>query len=183
VRLDAGTRGFTLIEVVVAITLSALVVLLAHRVFSGVVDGVARLASARVALDHEANARRLLQEAFGSLDVGSDGAGGFLGRPDGVEFTTWQRTVHGWFERRRVQLGVTGDAFVARRDGGLVTLADSVDRVEFDYLLDPGANAVWVREWASPVSAPVAVRVRIARSGDRETGGVDTLVILIGPRG
>jgi hypothetical protein len=165
----------------VALTLSALVVLLGHRVFSGVVDGITRLASARVALDHEANARRFLQEAFGSLDVGPDGASGFMGRPDGVEFTTWQRTARRWVERQRVHLGVTGGAFVALRDGRLVTLADTVDRADFDYLLEPGANAVWVREWVSPVSAPLAVRIRIARSGD--TAGTDTLVILIGPRG
>ena len=165
----ASARGFTLIEVMIALTLSALVVLLAHRVFTGVVDGSARLQDARAALDRDANSRRTLTEVFGSLDVGTEGARGFAGRPERAEFTTWQRVPDGWLERRRVVLGVENGAFIGWR---------KVSRVEFDYLLEPGANASWVREWISPVSAPVAVRVRITRAQT-----VDTLLFIVGPRG
>jgi prepilin-type N-terminal cleavage/methylation domain-containing protein len=172
-----GTRGFTLIEIMVALTLGALVVLVAHRIFTGVVDGATRLTAARHALDREANARRFLQEAFGSLDVGSDGAGGFAGRPERVEFTAWQRVAQGWLERRRVSLGVEGGVLIARSDLS-IALQDSVRGVEFDYLLEPGMNAAWVRAWISPVSAPVAVRVRLARKV-----AVDTLLFIVGPRG
>jgi prepilin-type N-terminal cleavage/methylation domain-containing protein len=163
------TRGFTLIEVMIALALSALVVLLAHRVFSGVVDGVERLGNARTALDREANGRRALAEMFGSLDVGTEGAGGFAGRSSQVEFTTWQRVPGGWLERRPVVLRAEDGKFVAWSD---------VSSVEFDYILEPGANATWVREWISPVSAPVAVRVRIARGA-----AVDTLLFIVGSRG
>ena len=48
----------------------------------------------------------------------------------------------------------------------------------------PGEQARFVREWISPVSAPIAVRLRIARR--REAGyseQVDTLLVLVGPRG
>ncbi len=176
-RRPGVTRGFTLIEVLVGLTLAALVMLVAHRVFTGVVDGSTRLQAARTALDREANARRSLTEMFGSLDIGTDGAGGFAGRPERAEFTTWQRVPAGWLERRRVVLGVEHGALVARSDQSIV-LQDSVGRVEFDYLLEPGANAAWVREWISPVSAPVAVRMRIARKA-----AVDTLLFIVGPRG
>ena len=172
-----GPAGFTLIEVLVALTLSGLVVLLAHRVFTGVVDGSARLQGARTALDHDANAHRALTEMFGSLDIGTEGAGGFAGRPQRAEFTTWQRMPAGWLERRRVIIGVEGGALIARSDQTLA-LQDSVTRVDFDYLLEPGANAAWVREWISPVSAPVAVRVRIER-----IAAIDTLLFIVGPRG
>ena len=172
-----GPAGFTLIEVLVALTLSALVVLLAHRVFTGVVDGSARLQDARTTLDHDANAHRALAEMFGSLDIGTEGAGGFAGRPARVEFTAWQRVPAGWLERRRVVITVEGDVLVARSDRTLA-LQDSVSRVDFDYLLEPGANAAWVREWISPVSAPVAVRVRIVRGT-----ATDTLLFIVGPRG
>jgi prepilin-type N-terminal cleavage/methylation domain-containing protein len=172
-----GSRGFTLIELMIALTLSALVVLLAHRIFAGVVDGAQSLQVARTALDREANARRSLTEMFGSLDIGTDGAGGFAGRRDRVEFTTWQRVPQGWLERRRVTLELTGGVLVARSDVS-IALEDSVSHVEFDYLLEPGINAAWVREWISPVSAPVAVRVRIARKAV-----IDTLLFTVGPRG
>ncbi len=164
-----SSRGFTLFEVMVALALAALVVLLAHRIFGGVVDGAERLESERTALDREANGRRSLAEMFGSLDVGTEGAGGFAGRPRQVDFTTWQRVPGGWLERRRVTLRAEDGEFIAWRD---------VARVEFDYLLDPGANAAWVREWISPVSAPVAVRVRIMRGE-----AVDTLLFIVASRG
>jgi hypothetical protein len=157
-------------------------VLLAHRIFAGVVDGATHLREARSSLDRDANARRFLQETFGSLDVGTEGAGGFAGRPRRVEFTSWQRVPAGWLERRRLVLEGENGALVALA-GARIELRDSVAGVEFDYLLDPGANAAWVREWISPVSAPVAVRIRVTGCGKRDAGCVDTLLFLIGPRG
>jgi hypothetical protein len=167
----------------IALTLSALVVLLAHRVFTGVVDGADRLRDARLALDREANARRFLQEAFGSLDVGTEGAGGFAGRPGRVEFGTWQRVPQGWLERRRLALAVAQNELIAELGEDRVVLGDSVERVEFDYLLQPGANAAWVRAWISPVSAPVALRMRVTSARSTEQGAVDTLLLIVGPRG
>jgi len=172
-----ATRGFTLIEVMVALTLSALVVLLAHSVFTGVVEGARRLQAARTALDREGNAHRSLTELFGSLDVGTEGTAGFAGRPDRVEFTTWQRVPQGWLERRRAVVAVENGVLVSRTDVSLA-LEDSVTGVAFDYLLEPGANAAWVREWISPVSAPVAVRMRIQRAA-----AIDTLLFIVGSRG
>jgi hypothetical protein len=71
-------------------------------------------------------------------------------------------------------------------------LAGGVKEVRFDYLLDPGeipsvhdlaaragVRATFVREWMSPVSAPLAVRMRIVRTA----GMVDTLLLIVGLRG
>jgi prepilin-type N-terminal cleavage/methylation domain-containing protein len=169
-----GERGFTLVEIMVALTLSAMVLVLAHRVLAGIVDGSARLATVRTNLDREMNARRWLTEAFGSLDAP------FAGRQQQVEFSTAQLVSSGWLEPRRVLLGRSGDSLVASLDGeGRVVLARGVSSVAFDYLLDPGAEAKWVREWISPVSAPLAVRIRIAKS----RGVIDTLLLFVGPRG
>ena len=190
--LRAHPLGFTLIEVLLALSLGSLVVLFAHRLFTGVADGTRRLAEARQALDRESNARRWLAEAFGSLAVGEAGAA-FAGRADRVEFGSWQRTAAGWLVRRRIGIGRRGGRLVADVGAGdSVVLADSVKEVRFDYLLDPGAipsaqdldvmpgeRAAFVREWISPVSAPLAVRMRIARAA----GMVDTLLLIVGPRG
>ena len=184
--------GFTLLEVVVALTLGSLVVLFAHRLFTGVADGTRRLAEARHALDRESNARRWLAEAFGSLAVGEAGAA-FAGRADRVEFGSWQRTGEGWLVSCRIGIGRRGGRLIADLGpGDSVVVADSVKEVRFDYLLDPGeipsahdlaaragVQATFVREWMSPVSAPLAVRVRIARAA----GMVDTLLLIVGPRG
>ena len=180
-------RGFTLIEVLVALAIGALVVLLAHQVFATVVNRGRTLLAARESLDRTMNARRWLAATFLSLDVGTDSAGGFDGRVDRMAFAAWQRTADGWFERRRITLAREGDRLVAGvTPGAPVALMDDVDDVAFDYLLEPGAEARWVREWVSPVSAPIAVRLRVARTGCgmRDAGcGVDTLLLLIKERG
>jgi prepilin-type N-terminal cleavage/methylation domain-containing protein len=175
------SRGFTLIEVMIALTLSALVVLLAHQIFTGVVDGVARLDSARAALARSANSRRWLIEAFGSLQAGVDSAGPFEGHPDQVGFASWQRMAPSGLKRERILLHQVGNALVAQEGAGALVLADSVSRVAFDYLLEPGANTTWAREWLSPVSAPLAVRIRVAYQGS--SARADTVLVLIGGRG
>src|SRR2546428_679245 len=81
--------GFTLIEMLVALTIGAVVVLLAHELFGAVAERGRTLTVARTALDRSANARSWLDATFLSLDVGTEGAGGFDGRRDHVVFTTW----------------------------------------------------------------------------------------------
>lgn len=179
--------GFTIIELMVALTIGALVVLVANQLFAAVAERGRTLVTSRTALDRAANARRWLAATFLSLDVGTDGAGGFDGRLDHAGFSTWLLTPDGWFERRQVTLSAEhGQLQGAVTPGTPIALVDSVTDVEFDYLLEPGGESRWVREWVSPVSAPVAVRMRITRagSGTAETGSaVDTLLFLIQERG
>src|SRR5690242_12765359 len=181
VRLTPGPRpgvnrsGFTLLELLVALTVSGIVVLLAHAVFTAVTDAGRAVRETRLALDRESNARRWMEAALLSLDVGSDSAAGpFEGRPDRMAFSAWLETSGGWFERRRIELRRDGTNF----DADSMMLADSVTDVAFDYLLEPGEDTKWMREWISPVSAPLAVRIRITR-----LAATDTLLLLIKERG
>ena len=73
---------------------------------------------------------------------------------------------------------VEGRLIARLATGESILLADSVTGVEFDYLLEPGAQATWVREWLSPVSAPLAARVRLSMPAR-----VDTLLFVVGSRG
>src|SRR5689334_11538926 len=104
--MGSRTAGFTLIEVLVALTIGSIVVLVAHQLFVGIADQGKTLTEARATVDRAANARRWLDATFLSLDVGTEGAGGFDGRPDRVSFSTWLLTPDGWFERRVVSLGI-----------------------------------------------------------------------------
>src|SRR6266705_3222321 len=113
-------RGFTLIEVIAALTIGALVVALAARLFAAVGDAGRELRAVRIALDREANARRWLAATFLSLDVGLQ-AGPFQGRRDQMAFSSWQLTPGGWFARHPVTLAVHGGRLVAA-----VALSDSV---------------------------------------------------------
>ena len=169
--------GFTLIEVMVAITIAGVVVLAAHRIFTGVADGARAVATARESLDRRANARRWLKATFLSLEPP------FEGRANRASFTSWHLVPGGWFEREPIQLLQDGSHFLGATGAQSLQLADSVSDVAFDYLLDPGADAKWVREWVSPVSAPLGVRLRIAGCGQRDAGCVDTLLFLVKERG
>src|SRR5437899_9812466 len=138
-RLGAGTslrapsraegtnkRGFTLIEVIVALTISALVVLVAHQLFAAVAARGRALTAARAALDRAANARRWLAATLLSLDVGTEGASGFEGRPNRTAFSAWLLTPDGWFERRQVTLGADRGRLVATLSSGTpIALRDS----------------------------------------------------------
>lgn len=160
--------GFTLIEVLVAVAVASLVIVAAHRIFTGVADGAKAIAISRESLDREVNARRWLKATFLSLEPP------FEGRTDRASFTSWQLTSGGWLEPQPTVLAQEEDQFVGMR---------GVSAVAFEYLLDPGADSKWVREWISPVSAPLAVRLRIAGCGRRDAGCVDTLLFLIKERG
>jgi len=172
-------RGFTLVEVTAALAVGALVVLLAYRVYGGVLDGAARLLAAQQTLDRSANARRLLTALVAGVEVGMVPGGDFRGSPERVTFTTWTTNSRGWPERRRVSV-FAGDGVL--RVQGLAPepphLADSVEALGIDYLLDFGAAERWGQAWTSEVSAPVALRLRITRPS-----GTDTLLLLVGPRG
>jgi prepilin-type N-terminal cleavage/methylation domain-containing protein len=170
-------EGFTLIEVIVAVAVAGIVVLAAHRIFTGVADGAKAVTVARQSLDRSVNARRWLKATLLSLDPP------FEGRVNRASFTSWQLVPGGWFEQQSTQLLLQNGDFLGTAGGETLHLADGGTDVAFDYLLDPGADTKWVREWISPVSAPLAVRLRIAGCGRQDAGCVDTLLFLVKARG
>jgi prepilin-type N-terminal cleavage/methylation domain-containing protein len=176
-----STAGFTLVEVLIALVLASTIALLAHRIFATAIEGDDSLRRSRLALDRMQGVHRLLTAIFLSVEVGMEGAGSFEGRPGTMRFSSSLETPGGWFERTPIELSVEQDHLELRMAGQPdVVLTDSVAAVEFDYLLQPGAESRWVREWISPVTAPLAIRVRISRSG-RLAG--DTTLYLIKGRG
>jgi prepilin-type N-terminal cleavage/methylation domain-containing protein len=179
VRAWRVRRGFTLVEVTAALAVGALVVLLAYRVYGGVLDGAARLLAAQQDVARSANARRQLTALAQGIEVGTVPGSAFQGSRTRVTFTTWTVGARGWPVRRRVSV-FTSDGVL--RVQGLapepLQFADSVESLGIDYLLDFGAAERWGQAWMSEVSTPVALRLRVARPGR-----TDTLLLLVGPRG
>ena len=169
--------GFTLIEVVVALAIGGVLLLIASQVFSGVTSTTRELNVARTALDRQVNAERWLASVFLSVEAGQD-AGGFAGHPNYAEFSAWIRAPDGWYARHRIAVEICQDRLMAISNSDSIVLADSVRGLDLDYLLEPGADARWAREWVSPVTAPLAIRLRIRRASR-----ADTLLFVIGERG
>jgi prepilin-type N-terminal cleavage/methylation domain-containing protein len=172
--------GFTLIELLVALTITSIVVLLAARLFSGMITVAVEVRTTRDALDRRINAQRWEREAFANIEVGTSGAHPFEGHSGNVTFTSWMPVSDGWLERGTTRLNLVGPRLVLAHDGlPPIVLADHIAQLNLDYLLEPGLNSRWVQDWISPVSAPLAVRLRLTDS----TASVDTLLFLIGERG
>ncbi len=180
--MNAHRAGFTLVEVLVALSLAGLAALLAHAVFRSVLDGGATLVRQRMALDREMNAERWLVETLGSVEVGLEGDTPFRGSAERLECTTLVQVAGGWRERVTLVLTWSGSSLVAQAGHDRVVLRDSVSAFAIDYLIEPGLHARWVRGWESPVSAPLAVRLRTTArvSGVERT---DTLLVPLGARG
>jgi len=156
-------RGFTLIEVLTALTLAALTFLLTARLVSASSQLTVALDARRRALETDMNAERWLGRALESVSIGTEGAEPFEGTDSTLRLTAWVPTSDGWPARRTMELRLRNTVVeVLLGDGTGVTLWERVGELHLEYLLVPGESSRWVPMWSSPVSAPVAIRLRLS---------------------
>ncbi len=170
--------GFTLVELLVALTVAGVVALLTHQIFGAATGGMQQVEAARRQFEPEQLGIRWLDAAFLSLEAGNGGAG-FEGHGDRMAFSSWLVTTNGWLERSPVALRLDRGRLVAGTAHGDLEILSGVTALACDYLLDPGLDSRWVSAWVSPLTAPLGVRLRLERPG----GEVDTLLFLIKGRG
>jgi prepilin-type N-terminal cleavage/methylation domain-containing protein len=178
-RPDPGREGFTLIEVVVALSLAALLMLGARALFEQLGAHAEALVAAAADADREANGDVLLRARVGAAETSPQPERRFDGTAEGARFSTWCESPAGWLERCAVTLGFVhadtarvlalsadqGDPVVIRRgfrDGRLI------------YLRAADEGGAWVRNWSSAVSTPLAVGVVVDG---------DTAILRVGERG
>jgi len=174
-----GPAGFTLIEVLVALALGSLVVLMAHQAFGAAQDLRDRLDTSIERHERAMRVREYLTLMFVNLEIGTPTATGFEGAPERAAFTSRVARTTGDDAPVRIEVRVEGGWLFAVAGGDTLRL-ERCDRGGLDYLPALGAATPWVREWHSPVSAPVAARLRVARM---DGAAVDTLLFLIGTGG
>ena len=162
--------GFTLIEVMVALVIGTAVVLMVHQTFASLIDISARLEEARAKQARDYRARDLLAATFGSLDVRSSE---FAGGTDRIRFGT----VAGG-NAESAELFARAGSLLLVRPGRTDTVMPAAS-MRADYLLSDGAQSRWLMQWHSPSSAPVLIRLRLAR----DTLRTDTLLLAVGSRG
>lgn len=151
-------RGFTLLEVLVALIVAATVLLSAHWMAGAVADATERVAEEGGAADARANSERLLRRLAATAEPA---AAPFRGNRQIMRWSTWCDTADGWQERCTVEL-----AMVQRREGAtlllalphgqLVVVREAVRRGGFRYLTAAGGRGSWTGEWAAS-SPPAAV--------------------------
>lgn len=184
-RATRGSRrGFTLVEVLVALALSGLVLLSAHALLSGVGDRAHALALGADTLTARVTGARTLRLLVGQLEVGTPASGPFAGAPGEVSFTSWCDMPAGWQERCAVTLDFEAangvPALVARVNQGTTpqVLVRGFRAGAFRYLASAADGGRWFERWGTAITAPVALGV-VLDQGTR----IDTLVVRIGERG
>lgn len=172
-------KAFTLVEVLVALSISAALLLSAHLLLESLGAGAARIAAVARAGDADANGERLLRSLVGQIEVGTKQAGTFGGDAHSARFTTWCTSSSGWPTRCRVELAVekreTGSTLLARLpDLESIVLAQCGDPIELRYLADARSGGTWFVSWGEGLATPGAIGVIV---------GSDTLIVRIGERG
>jgi len=171
--------GFTLVELLVGLTLAGLAVLIAAEVYLVTTGTLGRLAARSESLDRRALASSWLTQTLASADVSSESA--FRGSTDSLSFSSSVWVPRGWLEERRVTVGTHSSALRLHVDGEHpVVLLDSIGSTRFEYRGDLGGAAPWLPRWNSFSSPPLAVRLRYT---DMRSGARDTALFLVGDRG
>jgi prepilin-type N-terminal cleavage/methylation domain-containing protein len=170
--------GFTLIELILALSLTGLVVLGAASLLGAVVDAEAGIGSDARTHDHEAAMSILLANLIGRAEPKSGVIVAFDGEPDRLAFASWCERAGGWVERCDVDLRVVptadrGSEIVARMDGRApIRLKQFAGRANFAFR-DVGPRSVaWLADWRDGLRGPDAVGL---------IAGGDTTVFLVSP--
>ncbi|MGH7621061.1 MAG: PulJ/GspJ family protein, partial [Gemmatimonadaceae bacterium] len=152
----SARAGFTLIEVIVALVVSAAVLLGARAMLGEVGDDALRIGAQARRIDHDANAERLMRGLVGQLELGTGEASQFAGDPARASFASWCDAPGGWQERCAVVLQIVprsyGSALVVRTsvNGGFV-VRDSVRSGSLRYLTRVTNGGDWIRVWGAGI--------------------------------
>jgi prepilin-type N-terminal cleavage/methylation domain-containing protein len=169
-------RGFTLIELMLAITLAAGLLLAGRMLLEQVSQAEQEMVANGASADRIAGRERTLRELFRNLEVGTSDSVSFDGTQNAMHFTSWCDSAAGLRGKCGVTLTVDTvlTATVAGTSAGSTVLLRDTTAGEFLYLVDARAGGTWVHSWGRSIVAPIAVGVVFGR---------DTTVLRIGDRG
>lgn len=175
----SGRRGFTLVEVMVALTVSAIVLLTVRAMFEALTGTAMLVSDAARAQDGLRNSERELRGLVALAIAPRSTADRFDGSADAATFSTWCTAPEGWLRPCRVTLGIRGDS------SGTALMFGALDRrssvafrrrglMELRYLVPSEWRDSWVATWRSTSSPPLAIAI---------VSPTDTVLLRVGDRG
>lgn len=165
-------RGFTVIELMAAIAVGgiclAMLAGLGHTVLASVAGQRTHIENHERRMEGALWLREAVANAAAGLEVSSP----FVGTESSATFSTFLTTARGWHEPVTVRLSLEADGIWLRGENVTVRVLPDARSLAVDYLGALGAGSPWLRGWNSAVDVPLALRLRIERSGR-----LDTLVL------
>lgn len=177
-RLSRGREGFTLLEVLVATVVTAMVVLGARQFYDALMTNFQRVRRAAAIEDARMNGQRVLREVVRNAEAHIDPDSAFVGDARSAVFVSSCQVPRGRLERHRTTLSVSDsaewslvtvrcgqqDSVVAMRVGGPVTL---------QYLTTAMLGNAWLDSWSTGQMLPRAIGIETR---------TDTLILPLGVR-
>lgn len=161
--MRATVSGFTLLEVLAALTIAGIVVLGGHRVLSAALDARDRQAAAERAGAERARGLPLIRVLVANTRTPARAGRRFEGTPERVDFETWCRTGTGAFAPCHAALRVLetapgGIELVIDGESG-AHLALGAARPAFEYQQRGGRDERWDADWGTSFTLPTAIRI------------------------
>lgn len=172
----AASRGYTLMELVVALAVGIPLVLAATELVAQVLGGRERLGRLERAAAVPPGPRWLTAAADGIAMEAP-----FAGSPESVEFATRLPGRYRWFHPVAASVHRAGHTLTLTLDGTTLPLMHCVAWHDLQYLVDDGTTRLWVRNWEVVLGPPRAMKVRTLRGDDcPEHPGLDSITVLLG---
>jgi prepilin-type N-terminal cleavage/methylation domain-containing protein len=175
--MPAERAGFTLVELLVALSIGAVVLVGARTLLDGLSWHAA--ATARVAreLDGSANGEHVTRLVVGNVALAPALEPTFTGTPDESAFASWCPSARGGLEWCRVRLlvrqtGMEREVILSLSTGQEYTVRRGAE-ARLRYLADAAEGGRWYAQWGALLSPPLAIGV-LTES--------DTLLLRIGER-
>ena len=173
-------KGFTLLELTIALALAGLIVMLTATLWGELVQVSRRLVAYGEEQQRDLNGERWLTEALRSVEAPDSGTATFSGRNLGAEWTGRVWMHGGWRERRRLSLRWHAHQLTLLGGEVPVAIGMPADTLVLEYMPDRGLGTAWSPSFESPVSHPAALRVRLARKAAPGQWRIDTLLLAVG---
>jgi prepilin-type N-terminal cleavage/methylation domain-containing protein len=178
-RCNRTRRGFTLMEMIVAIAIAALIMVAARALFDVLGVQARLLITTSRAADAEMNGDRMLRQLVSQIEIATDDSIGVAGLPDVVRFRSQCYSARGWHEPCHVQLSIEptdrgGSLTVSLSMGRTYTIEGRAHPKALIYLKSAAIGGDWRVAWKEPFAVPLAIGIVFPS---------DTLLLRVGERG
>lgn len=169
-------HGFTVVELLAALTVSVLIVAGARGLLAALHDSGSRTQRRTSSHDASQAGLLLLRDLFANASAAGDTARVFVGASRAVLFDSWCDSPYGGSERCRVEVAILespNDATVSLRSGveSPISVPLASAPVALIYLERSPSAARWLSEWGRSLHVPAAVGLLLS---------TDTLVFGVG---